>query len=91
MVTNFYPMVAEESSVANPQKVAKIDKKSEKRTNMSWQHCLRLKLPMNYPIPRLTSVISDTIGSIGYHWLSIGKHRWHRWETQYIAGHREQS
>ncbi len=31
MVTNTYPMIAEESSVANPQKVAKIDQKSEKR------------------------------------------------------------
>jgi len=27
MVTNVYPMVAEESSVANPQKLAKIDEK----------------------------------------------------------------
>jgi hypothetical protein len=46
---------------------------------------------MNYPIPRLTSVISDTIGSIGYHQLSIGKHRWDRWETRCIFGHRQQS
>ncbi len=30
MVTNIYAMVAEESSVANPQKVGKIDEKSEK-------------------------------------------------------------
>ncbi len=30
MVTDVYPMVAEESSVTNPQKVAKIDEKSEK-------------------------------------------------------------
>jgi hypothetical protein len=30
MVTNVYSLVAEESSVANPQKVAKIDEKSEK-------------------------------------------------------------
>jgi hypothetical protein len=30
MVNNFYPMVAEESSVANPQKVAKIDEKIRK-------------------------------------------------------------
>jgi hypothetical protein len=34
---------------------------------------------MNYPIPRLTLVISDTIGSIGYHRQSIGKYPWHRW------------
>jgi hypothetical protein len=30
MVTNVYLMLAKESSVANPQKVAKIDEKSEK-------------------------------------------------------------
>jgi hypothetical protein len=30
MVTNVYPMVAKESSVASPQKVAKIVEKSEK-------------------------------------------------------------
>jgi hypothetical protein len=30
MVTNVYSMVAKESSVSNPQKVAKIDEKSEK-------------------------------------------------------------
>jgi hypothetical protein len=30
MVTNVYLMVVKESSVANPQKVAKIDEKSEK-------------------------------------------------------------
>jgi hypothetical protein len=34
---------------------------------------------MNYPIPRLTLVISDTISSIVYHRQSIGKHPWHRW------------
>jgi hypothetical protein len=30
IVTNVYPMVAKESSIANPQKVAKMDEKSEK-------------------------------------------------------------
>jgi hypothetical protein len=30
MVTDVYPMVAEESSVANPQKVAKIDENIRK-------------------------------------------------------------
>jgi hypothetical protein len=41
MVTDVYPMVAEESSVANPQKVAKIDKKYQKNAkNMGWQHCI---------------------------------------------------
>jgi hypothetical protein len=54
MVTNVYLMVAEESSVGNknPQKVAKIEEKNQKnRTNMSWQHCFRLKQPINYPVP----------------------------------------
>ena len=45
MVTDVYPMVAEESSVANPQKVAKIDEKFRKME-------LRVKQPINYPIPR---------------------------------------
>jgi hypothetical protein len=31
MVTDVYPMVAKESSVANPQKVAKIDEKKSKK------------------------------------------------------------
>jgi hypothetical protein len=30
MVTNVYPVVAEESCVTNPQKVAEIDKKNQK-------------------------------------------------------------
>jgi hypothetical protein len=40
MVTDVNPMLAEESSVANPQKVAKID------------GLATLHLPRNYPIPR---------------------------------------
>jgi hypothetical protein len=54
MLANVHPMVAEESSVGNknPQKVAKIEEKNQKnRTNMSWQHCFRLKQPINYPVP----------------------------------------
>ncbi len=43
--TDVYPMVAEESSVANPQKVAKIDEKCVGNT------ALDLKQLMNYPIP----------------------------------------
>ena len=39
MVTDVYPIVAKESSVANPQKFAKIDKISEKRKKMGWQYC----------------------------------------------------
>ncbi len=49
MVTNIYPMVAEESSVANPQKVSNIDEKSEKWNK---HELATLLLPMNYPIPR---------------------------------------
>jgi hypothetical protein len=69
-------MVAKEFSVANPQKVVKIDKKIRK-IEQTWvgNTALDLKQPMNYPIPRLTSVILDTISSIGYHRLSFGKHR----------------
>jgi hypothetical protein len=41
----FYPMVAMESSFANPQKVAKIDEKWVCNTTLDF------KQPMNYPIP----------------------------------------
>ena len=40
MVTDVYPMVAEESSVANPQKVAKIDENIRKMQKNGWQHCI---------------------------------------------------
>jgi hypothetical protein len=43
MVTDVYPMLAKESSVANPQKVAKvakIDKIFKKCKNIGWQHCI---------------------------------------------------
>jgi len=43
MVTDVYPMVAEDSSVANPQKVGKIDEYNRKKKNIIWQHCFRLK------------------------------------------------
>jgi hypothetical protein len=49
MVTDVYPMVAEEYSVANPQKVAKIDEKSEKWEKDGLETLL---LPMIHPIPR---------------------------------------
>ncbi len=51
---------------------------------MSWQHCFRLKT---------ADELSDSaayIGHIGYHPF-IGKHRWHRWGTQFIFGHGQQS
>ena len=66
-------------------------KNQKNRTNMSWQHCFRLKQPINYLIPWLTSVISATIGYIGYPLISFGKHYWHWWGTQCIFGHRQQS
>ena len=49
MVTDVYPMVAEESSVANPQKVAKIDENIRK---MQKNWLAALNLPRNYQIPR---------------------------------------
>jgi hypothetical protein len=49
MVTDVYPMVAEESSVANPQKVAKIDENIRK---MQKDGLATLYLPRNYLIPR---------------------------------------
>jgi hypothetical protein len=61
MVTDVYPMVAEESSVANPQKVAKIDENIRKmQKNMGWQHCICRGLPDS-------SVLSVVIGEIGSH------------------------
>jgi hypothetical protein len=47
-VYHVYRMVTEESSVANPQKVAKIDEKIRK---MEKDGLSALLLPMNYPIP----------------------------------------
>ncbi len=41
------------------------------RTNMSWQHCLRLKLPMNYSIPQSYGIPSILSASIGYLSVSI--------------------
>jgi hypothetical protein len=58
---------------------------------MSWQHCIRFKQPINYLIPLLTSVISATIGYIGYPLISFGKHYWHWWGTRCIFGHWQQS
>jgi hypothetical protein len=64
MVTDVYPMVAEESSVANPQKVAKIDENIRK---MQKNGLATLYLPRNYPIPRYyrkSSMASVVIGGI---------------------------
>ncbi len=75
MVTNVYPMVAEESSVANPQKVAKIDENIRK---------MQKKLVGN-------TVFAKELPDSSVHRLIIGYYQWHRCETRYIAGHREQS
>jgi hypothetical protein len=40
MGTDVYPMVAEISSVANPQKVAKINENIRKMEKIGWQHCI---------------------------------------------------
>ena len=95
MMTNVYPMVAKESSVANPQKVAKIDEKIRKIEHIIWQRCFRLKTADEL----LDS--SASIGHIGYHRfyqlpsaihrLAIGRHCWHRWGIQCIFGHQQQS
>ena len=85
MVTDVYPMVAEESSVANPQKVAKIDENIRKR-----QKRLVGNTVFDEELPD-SSVLSVVIDSHRCHRLTIGYRRWHRCETQYIAGHREQS
>jgi hypothetical protein len=68
MVTDVSPMLAEESSVANPQKVAKIDENIKK---LGWQHCFCRG------ITRFLGIISE-ISSHLCHQLTIGYHRWHR-------------
>jgi hypothetical protein len=81
MVTDFYRMIVDESSLANPQKIAKIVKISEKCKKYG---LATLYLPRNYPVIR-------EIGSHRCHRLIIGYRWWHRRETRYIAAHREQS
>jgi hypothetical protein len=61
MGTDVYLMVAAESSVANPQKVAKIDENIRK---MQKKWLTTLYLPRNYPIPRYSSMSSVVIGVI---------------------------
>jgi hypothetical protein len=51
IMTNVYPLVAEEYSVANPQKVAKIDEKIRKMEQTQVTNtALDFKQQMNYPI-----------------------------------------
>jgi hypothetical protein len=69
MVTDVYPMVAEESNVANPQKVAKIDENIRK---MQKKWLATLYLPRNYPIPRYYQYSSMSLVSLtDYQVLSV--------------------
>ena len=69
MVTNIYPMVADESRFANPQKVEKIDEKISK---------MKQKLFGNTALAdELPNSLANT-GHIGYHpfyWLPSANHR----------------
>ena len=60
MVTNVYPMVAEESSVANPQKVAKIDENIRK---MQKRLVGNTVFDEELPDSSVLSVVINVIGS----------------------------
>jgi hypothetical protein len=75
MVADVYPMVAEESSVANPQKVAKIDENIRK---MQKRWVGNIVFAMELPDSSVLSVVIDVIGSHRCHRLIIGYYRWHR-------------
>ena len=85
MVTDVYLMVA---SVANPQKVAKIDENIRKMQKKLVGYTV---FEEELPDSSVLSVFIDVIGSHQFHRLIIGYYQWHRCETRYIAGHREQS
>ncbi len=75
MVTNVYPMVAKESSVANPQKGAKIDENIRKKQKKLVGNTVFAKESPD------SSVLSVFIDVIGHHRLAstdIRYHRWHR-------------
>jgi hypothetical protein len=75
MVTDVYPMVAKESSVANPQKVAKIDENIRKMQKNGFRNTVFAEeLPDS-------SVLSEVIDG-------IGSHRWHRLTIRYYCWHR---
>ena len=61
MVTDVYPMVAEESSVANPQKVAKIDENIRKMQKIWVGNTVFAK---ELPDSLVLSVKSVVIGAI---------------------------
>jgi hypothetical protein len=64
MVTDVNPMLAEEASVANPQKVSKIDENIRKIKKMDRQNCF------SQEITRFLGIISE-IGSHRCHRLII--------------------
>jgi hypothetical protein len=72
MVTDVYPMVAEESSVANPQKVAKIDENIRK---MQKRWVGNTVFADELPDSSVLSVVIDVIGSHRWHQLTIGYYR----------------
>ncbi len=75
MVTDVYTMVTEESSVANPQKVAKIDENIRK-IQKTWVG--NTVFAKELPDSSILSVVIDVIGSHQWHRLTIGYYRWHR-------------
>jgi hypothetical protein len=81
-------MVAEESSVANPQKVSKIDENIRKMQKRWVGNTVFAK---ELPDSLVLLVVIDVIGSHRCHRLIIEYCWWHWRETRYIAAHREQS
>ncbi len=75
MGTDVYLMAAEESSVANPQKVTKIDKKIRK---MEKDGLATLLFADELPDSSVLSVVIGVIGSHRCHRLIIWYCWWHR-------------
>jgi hypothetical protein len=72
MVTDVYPMVAKESSVANPQKIARIDENIRKMQKRLVGNTVFAK---ELPDSSVLSVVIDVIGSHQCHQLTI-RYRW---------------
>jgi|FrelakmetLWP11LW_1041352.scaffolds.fasta_scaffold138975_1 hypothetical protein len=72
MVTDVYPMVAKESSVANPQKIARIDENIRKMQKRLVGNTVFAK---ELPHSSVLSVVIDVIGSHQCHQLTI-RYRW---------------
>jgi hypothetical protein len=83
MATNVYLMVAEEYSVANPQKVAKIDENIRK---MQKRWVGNTDFAEELPDSSVLSVVIDVISSHRWDRLIIGYHRWHPLCTRYMFG-----